>query len=156
MFVIIYNKSDKKIVHYRHDMSSDITVTAQKLFNYFLENNLLSNENYTFAELTFKPDYNNIVIGNHFYNEKNNDIEADPNYVELNLNQQPPIRTWSQKDIRTGLTLAEKVKWDNNSEPEIVTVKAELPNDKAGTTELLDFLVSLNIISQSSADKILA
>jgi hypothetical protein len=62
---------------------------------------------------------------------------------------------WNAYDFRNGLTLAEKVKWDNDSAPELVTVKAELPKDKAGATELLDFLVASNVISQASADKIL-
>jgi hypothetical protein len=52
------------------------------------------------------------------------------------------------------MTLAEKTKWDNNSAPEIVTVKAELPQELAGATELLDFLVSSSVISQATADKI--
>jgi hypothetical protein len=63
---------------------------------------------------------------------------------------------WNAYDIRNGLTLAEKVKWDNDSAPEIITVKAELPKDKAGAQELVDFLVAAQVISQASADKILA
>jgi hypothetical protein len=69
----------------------------------------------------------------------------------------PPARTWSASDVRNGLTLAEKVKWDNNSAPEIVTVKAELAGSKAvaEVTELLQFLVDTNVISQASMDKVL-
>ena len=54
------------------------------------------------------------------------------------------------------MTLAEKTKWDNNSAPEIVTVKAELPKELSGATELLEFLVGAGVISQESADRILA
>jgi hypothetical protein len=70
----------------------------------------------------------------------------------------PPARTWSADNVRNGLTLAEKVKWDNNSAPEIVTVKAELAGSKevAEITELLQFLVDTNVISQASMDKVLA
>ena len=68
----------------------------------------------------------------------------------------PAPRQWTTDNFRAGMTLAEKTKWDNNSAPEIVTVKAELPKALAGTTELLDFLVAANVISQASADKILA
>jgi hypothetical protein len=70
----------------------------------------------------------------------------------------PPARTWSADNVRNGLTLAEKVKWDNNSAPEIVTVKAELAGSKevAEVTELLQFLVDTNVISQASMDKVLA
>jgi hypothetical protein len=69
----------------------------------------------------------------------------------------PPARTWSASDVRNGLTLAEKVKWDNDSAPEIVTVKAEImtPKQQSEVTELLQFLVDSNIISQASMDKIM-
>lgn len=69
----------------------------------------------------------------------------------------PPARTWSATDVRNGLTLAEKVKWDNDSAPEIVTVKAEIitPKPQSEITELLQFLVDSNIISQASMDKIM-
>lgn len=63
-------------------------------------------------------------------------------------------RRWTADNFRAGMTLAEKTKWDNNSAPEIVTVKAELPQEIAGATELLDFLVSSSVISQATADKI--
>lgn len=67
-----------------------------------------------------------------------------------------PARQWTDSDFRAGMTLAEKTKWDNNSAPEIITVKAELPKELAGATELLDFLVGAGVIAQASADKILA
>ena len=66
-----------------------------------------------------------------------------------------PVREWTAADFRAGMTLAEKTKWDNDSTPEIKTVKAELPKQLAGTTELLDFLVATNVISQASSTKIL-
>lgn len=68
----------------------------------------------------------------------------------------PPARQWTADNFRAGMTLAEKTKWDNNSAPEIITVKAELPKELAGATELLEFLVGANVIAQASADKILA
>lgn len=67
----------------------------------------------------------------------------------------PAPREWTATDFRAGMTLAEKTKWDNDSAPEIKTVKAELPKELAGATELLDFLVGAGVISQESADKIL-
>jgi hypothetical protein len=66
------------------------------------------------------------------------------------------VRQWTTNDFRIGMTLAEKTKWDNDSLPEIKTVKLELPKDLTGTTELLDFLVTANVISQESANKILS
>ena len=67
----------------------------------------------------------------------------------------PAARQWTADNFRIGMTLAEKTKWDSESAPEIKTVKAELPKELAGATELLDFLVAANVISQTSADKIL-
>ena len=67
----------------------------------------------------------------------------------------PPARQWTADTFRTGMTLAEKTKWDNDTAPEIKTVKAELPKELAGAIELLDFLVASNVISQASATKIL-
>jgi hypothetical protein len=71
----------------------------------------------------------------------------------------PPIpeRTWSEVDVRNGLTLIEKVRWDSTVIPEIVTAKKEMsqPLTVTNTTEVLNFLVSTNNISQASADKIL-
>lgn len=69
----------------------------------------------------------------------------------------PAPRTWTANNFRTGMTLVEKVKWDNNSAPEIVTVKSELsaPQELAATTELLQFLVDTAVIAQASMSKVL-
>lgn len=67
---------------------------------------------------------------------------------------EPAPRQWTADNFRTGMTLAEKTKWDNDSAPEIKTVKQELPKELAGATELLDFLVGAGVISQATADKI--
>ena len=67
----------------------------------------------------------------------------------------PAARQWTADSFRTGMTLAEKTKWDNDSAPEIKTVKAELPQELAGATELLDFLVASNVIAEASKTKIL-
>lgn len=70
----------------------------------------------------------------------------------------PAPRTWSADNVRAALSLAEKVKWDNDSTPEIVTVKAELatPKQQAEVTELLQLLVDAGVIAQASMDKALA
>ena len=68
----------------------------------------------------------------------------------------PAARQWTATNFRTGMTLAEKTKWDNDSAPEIITVKSELPKELAGATELLDFLVSSSVISAETKAKILA
>jgi len=71
---------------------------------------------------------------------------------------EPTPRTWTSSDIRAGLTLAERVKGDSDSAPEVVTAKQEMatPQLVAHTTEVLDMLVGAGVISQASADKILA
>jgi len=68
----------------------------------------------------------------------------------------PAARQWTADNFRTGMTLVEKTKWDNDSAPEIKTVKAELPKELAGATELLDFLISSSVISAETKAKILA
>lgn len=70
----------------------------------------------------------------------------------------PAPRTWTVADIRAGMTLAERVKWDNDAAPEVVTAKQEMasPQLLAHTTEVLDMLVAANVLSQASAAKILA
>ena len=67
----------------------------------------------------------------------------------------PAPRQWTATDFRTGMTLAEKAKWDSDSAPEIVTVKLELPQELAGATELLDFLVGATIIGEATKTNIL-
>lgn len=66
-------------------------------------------------------------------------------------------RTISAEDVRNGLTLAERVKWDNDQAPEIKTVKIEMetPREETDTKDLLELLVFSNLISQQSMDKII-
>ena len=70
----------------------------------------------------------------------------------------PAPRTWDVASVRQHLTLGEKVKWDNDASPEVITAKQELASPKGvdETTEILDMLVGAGIISQASADKVLA
>lgn len=81
MFLVIYHKTTKKIVQHRHDMSVPLTHKAQDYFNFFLVDNEFREDDYTFAEVPFTKALNNIVIGNHIYNESSGQVEADPNYV---------------------------------------------------------------------------
>jgi hypothetical protein len=65
---------------------------------------------------------------------------------------------WTAEDVRNGLTLAERVKWDNNTSNEIKTAKVELTSSsfKAKVQEVLDMLVASGDVSQASATAILA
>ena len=70
----------------------------------------------------------------------------------------PPPRTWDAGSIRDKLTLTEKVIWDNDSKPEVITAKKEfeIPLEHDAAKAVLDFLVSTNVISQETEDAILA
>ena len=70
----------------------------------------------------------------------------------------PPPRTWTAADLRSGLSLREKVAWDNDSAPEIVTAKIELSHPAARDTvsAVLDLLVSSNLIANTSMIAVLA
>jgi hypothetical protein len=69
-----------------------------------------------------------------------------------------PARIWTAADFRAGLTLAERMKWDNDKSDAIKTTKIELalPQELAYTTEVLQMLVDSGDISQESMDKILS
>jgi hypothetical protein len=66
--------------------------------------------------------------------------------------------SWVLKDIREGLSLLERVKWDNDETNRIKTAKIELEgiSYEAKVKEVLDMLVSNNDISQESANVILS
>lgn len=70
----------------------------------------------------------------------------------------PAPRTWTANDVRSKLTLAERVKWDNDTSDFIKTAKIELtsPRELADTTEVLQMLVDAGDISQASMTAILA
>jgi hypothetical protein len=67
-------------------------------------------------------------------------------------------RTWTIDSIRSKLTLSERVIWDNNSDPHVVTAKIEMaiPKEITETTAVLEMLLTANVISQSSMTAILA
>ncbi len=71
---------------------------------------------------------------------------------------EPLPRRISLDEIRNSLTLAEKIKWDNNKTDEITTVKVEFaqPLLVADATPWLQLLVDSGSISQVSIDKVLS
>ena len=70
----------------------------------------------------------------------------------------PATQIWTQDNVRSGLTLAEKTVWDNNSAPEVVTAKIEIGGglEEAAITEVLDFLIAADVISADSKTAVLA
>lgn len=69
----------------------------------------------------------------------------------------PAPRTWGSSDVRAGLSMSERVKWDNDASDTIKTAKIEFatPQELAATTEVLQMLVAANDISQDAMDRIL-
>lgn len=70
----------------------------------------------------------------------------------------PAPRTWSANDIRTAMKLSERVKWDSDATPEVVTAKLELqqPREVDDVTEVLDLLLEASVISEATKAKVLA
>ena len=103
-----------------------------------------------------------IFIGTKYPTFENGEWDTgDGKFVDTNKDQYEPVepaRTWTTENIRSNLTLAEKVKWDSNTNPEIVTAKLEMatPQELTHTTAVIEMLVGANVISQASADKILS
>ena len=79
-------------------------------------------------------------------------------WVNLPVVEVEHARTFTVFEVRNGLTLAERSKWDNDITNAIKTAKIEfsVPKFEAAATEILQFLVDSGDISQASMDKILA
>lgn len=88
-------------------------------------------------------------IGDHYINGEF--IPQPQPEIEL------PPRRISLDEIRNALTLAEKIKWDNNKTDEITTAKVEFaqPLLVSDATPWLQLLVDSGSISQESIDKVL-
>lgn len=70
----------------------------------------------------------------------------------------PPPRSWNVSSVRPHLSLAERVKWDNDKTDTIKTAKIELVPGllEPEATEVLQLLVDAGDISAASMQKILA
>lgn len=69
-----------------------------------------------------------------------------------------PPRTWTAENVRAGLTLAERVKWDAEKSDFIKTAKVEFSTalQLREATEVLQMLVDAGDISSASMAKILS
>jgi hypothetical protein len=69
-----------------------------------------------------------------------------------------PEKLWDAEKVREGLTLLERVNWDNDTTPFVKTAKVEFnrPRSQGDTANILDLLVQSGDISQASRDAILA
>jgi hypothetical protein len=123
----------------------------------WIENNVIRDIAWTDPSLIYHPD-----VASFYDTQVPDDAVNGDGWVNGALvKPEPPVppapapRQWTADDFRSAMSLAEKTKWDNDSAPEVKTVKAELPKDQAGAQELVDFLVESGVISQASATKIM-
>jgi hypothetical protein len=94
---------------------------------------------------------------------KSETANIDDDYINGEFIPQPqpeielPPRKISLDEIRNALTLAEKIKWDNNKTDEITTVKVEFaqPLLVADAMPWLQLLVDSGSISQASVDSVI-
>ena len=80
-------------------------------------------------------------------------VRDNPAYIH------PPfVRFWRLGDIRSALTLSERVEWDNDKTDTIKTAKFEFaqPQERPHTVEVLQFLVDSGDVSAASMQRILA
>lgn len=91
------------------------------------------------------------LIGDTYTNET-----FDPVRI-LSTPAETDLRTWNATEVRNGLSLQEKIKWDNNKSETIITAKVEFetPRIEAETEDILQMLVDAGDISTSSMVKIM-
>lgn len=79
-----------------------------------------------------------------------------PEYAPIELPALP--RLWAANDIRSAMTLLERVKWDNNQSGMIVTAKLETASYQTLETiaPVLQMLVDSGDIAQETMTKILS
>jgi hypothetical protein len=104
-------------------------------------------------------------IANYYTTEVNDDIVNGATLIDNVWTNPPPIipiqivevKTWNNQIVRENLTLAERVKWDNDSSNTIKTAKIEFNANPelTHTTEVLQLLVDAGDISQATMTKIL-
>jgi hypothetical protein len=71
----------------------------------------------------------------------------------------PPLpRFWTMDHVRAGMSLMERVKWDNDDSNAIKTAKIELQQapDLEAVRPVLQMLVDTGAIAQETMDKVLA
>jgi hypothetical protein len=98
--------------------------------------------------------------------EVNDDIVSGASLIDGVWTNKPVVeiepiiepKLWDVFKIREGLTLTERVKWDNDKTDTIKTAKVEFRNERfeADTLEILQLLVDAGDISKDSMDKILS
>ena len=82
MFIIIYKKSTKHIMSYRHDSSTGLVNTAEYYFNLYLkDNNLTPDQALDLTYIETAPIVLSLQIGKHLWNELTQQVEEDSSYV---------------------------------------------------------------------------
>ena len=88
MFVIFYNKATKEIVSFRNDTSFPKPMTAQYHFDRYCQDGNLDPNLFAYTESEWDS---NLKLGasTHLYTESTKHIEANPNYVQPELDLEP-------------------------------------------------------------------
>lgn len=159
MHFITIKKSDSVVVDYRIDTSIPPYWTNETLSAAVAKDRNLPVID---LETVSMNDHPGDELGNltgplvpfeHCFDTMTNLARNNPNYV------QPVIeRRWNVSSIRPHLSLAERVKWDNDKTDTIKTAKIELAPGllEPEATEVLQLLVDAGDISAASMQKILA
>lgn len=84
---------------------------------------------------------------------------VNPSSIKVDPIELPALpKLWTANDIRSAMSLLERVKWDNNGSGQIVTAKLEFAS--AQTAEMiapvLQMLVDSGDITQETMNKVLA
>ena len=90
MFTIAYNKQTKFILYSRYDASTNVDKpTPLEHLNNYCEINNLNASDFQAIELPWNPKAQ-YIIGRDLFDETNNTIYADPNWVEPVLVESTP------------------------------------------------------------------
>ena len=89
MFSIAYNKQTKFILYWRYDDVVNVEkLTAQQHLSVYCNNNNLDANNYSATQVPWNPKAQ-YVIGRDMFNEIDNSIYVDPNWVEPTPTPEP-------------------------------------------------------------------
>jgi len=89
-----------------------------------------------------------------------NGERTDIDTVEFPAAKEPIVmeKIWDHNSFRSSMTLAEKAKWDTDSDPSIIVVKNDLNESTSDdeAAELAQFLVDQEVISEATKTAILS
>jgi len=84
MFTIIYAKSTKQILGYRHDTSTDNRFGGEEYLKVYCKDNSFTTDNYACAIIE-KPEFEVHCFERHIFDEQTQTVVQDPNWVAPRL-----------------------------------------------------------------------